>query len=144
MLRDDVIEAVVAGTFHIHPVSRVEEGIEILTGVAAGARRDARGRFEPETVFARVDERLRDMARTLKNTTRFPFLSGRARGSWRGGEENSRRAFHAYLAFRFFSSSGLPAASGHFHANRMTRAVVFLRGESQIVFVPQQSGDVPK
>ena len=65
MLRDDVIEAVVAGTFHIHPVSRVEEGIEILTGVAAG-RRDARGRFEPETVFARVDERLRDMARTLK------------------------------------------------------------------------------
>ena len=36
MLRDDVIEAVAAGKFHVHPVARIEEGIEILTGVAAG------------------------------------------------------------------------------------------------------------
>jgi predicted ATP-dependent protease len=65
MLRDDVIEAVAGGKFHIHPMARLEEGIEILTGVAAG-RRDGRGRFEPDTVFARVDERLRQMADTLK------------------------------------------------------------------------------
>jgi ATP-dependent Lon protease len=65
MLRDDLIEAVAAGRFHIHPLARLEEGIEILTGVASG-RRDDRGRFEPDTVFARVDERLRQMAETLK------------------------------------------------------------------------------
>jgi hypothetical protein len=40
MLRDDVIDAVAAGKFHVLPVARIEEGIEILTGVPAG-RRDA-------------------------------------------------------------------------------------------------------
>jgi predicted ATP-dependent protease len=65
MLRDDLLDAVTAGKFHIWPVAKVEEGIEILTGKAAG-RRNADGTFEAETVFAAVDERLRDMARTLK------------------------------------------------------------------------------
>jgi ATP-dependent Lon protease len=65
MLRDDVIDAVAAGKFHVHPVARIEEGIEILTGVPAG-RRDEHGHFEPGTVFARVDQRLREMAETLK------------------------------------------------------------------------------
>ena len=65
MLRDDVIDAVAAGKFHVHPVARIEEGIEILTGVPAG-QRDARGRFEQDTVFGRVDQRLREMADTLK------------------------------------------------------------------------------
>jgi predicted ATP-dependent protease len=65
MLRDDVVDAVAAGKFHIYPISRIEEGIEILTGVAAG-RRDTHGHFEPNTVFGRTDERLRRMAETLK------------------------------------------------------------------------------
>ena len=65
MLRDDLLDAVTAGKFHIWPVGRVEEGIEILTGKAAG-RRSTDGTFEAETVFAAVDERLREMARTLK------------------------------------------------------------------------------
>ncbi len=65
MLRDDVIEAVAAGKFHIHPVAHIEEGIEILTGVAAG-RHDANGHFEADGVFARVDQRLRQMADLLK------------------------------------------------------------------------------
>ena len=65
MLRDDVIEAVSAGKFHVYPVARIEEGIEILSGVPAG-HRDGRGRFESDTVFARVDQRLREMADTLK------------------------------------------------------------------------------
>ena len=65
MLRDDVIEAVAAGKFHVHPVAHITEGIEIMTGIAAG-RADSAGRFEPDTVFARVDDRLRHMALTLK------------------------------------------------------------------------------
>jgi len=65
MLRDDVIEAVAAGKFHILPVTTLEEGIEILTGVRAG-RRDSNGAFEPGTVYAMVDRRLHEMAATLK------------------------------------------------------------------------------
>ena len=65
MLRDDVIEAVAAGKFHILPVTTLEEGIEILTGVKAG-RRGANGMFEPDTVYAQVDRRLHEMANTLK------------------------------------------------------------------------------
>jgi len=64
MLRNDVIEAVAKGKFHIFPVTTVEEGIEILTGVKAG-KRNAHGKFEQGSVFARADERLREMAKTL-------------------------------------------------------------------------------
>ncbi|MGB8849382.1 MAG: AAA family ATPase [Candidatus Acidiferrales bacterium] len=66
MLRDDLIEAVAKGQFHIYPVATVSEGIALLTGVGAGAR-DASGKFEEGTVFARVDDRLRKMADTLRD-----------------------------------------------------------------------------
>jgi ATP-dependent Lon protease len=66
MLRDDTIEAVARGQFHILPISTVEQGIEILTGVKAGAR-DAKGAFEPDTVFALADRRLREWAQALKD-----------------------------------------------------------------------------
>ena len=64
MLRDSVIESVHKGEFHIYPVSTVEEGIEILTGIPAG-KRAADGKFSEASIFARADARLRDMARTL-------------------------------------------------------------------------------
>ena len=64
MLREDVIDAVAKGKFHIFPVTTVEEGIEILTGVKAG-KQNAQGKFEKGSVFARADERLREMAKTL-------------------------------------------------------------------------------
>jgi predicted ATP-dependent protease len=66
MLREDILDAVVAGKFHIWPVEKVEQGIEILTGRAAG-QRDGHGRFEEGTVFGLVDERLRAMAHTMKD-----------------------------------------------------------------------------
>jgi predicted ATP-dependent protease len=65
MLRDDVLEAVAAGKFHIWPVAKIEQGIEILTQTVAGGK-NGDGKFEPGTVFALIDERLRDMAKTLK------------------------------------------------------------------------------
>ena len=66
MLRDDVIDAVASGKFQILPISRIEEGIEILTGVRAG-QRDSNARYEFDTVFGRVDRRLHEMATTLKS-----------------------------------------------------------------------------
>ena len=65
MLREDILEAVAAGKFHIWPVAKVEQGIEILTGKMAGQRNGDR-KFDAGTVFALIDERLRDMAKTLK------------------------------------------------------------------------------
>jgi predicted ATP-dependent protease len=65
MLREDVIEAVREGKFHVLPVKRIEEGIEILTGMRAGGR-DTKGKFEPGTVFALADTRLSQMAKMLK------------------------------------------------------------------------------
>ncbi len=65
MLREDILEAVAAGKFHIWPVAKVEQGIELLTGKAAG-NKNSEGKFEPGTVLALIDERLHAMARTLK------------------------------------------------------------------------------
>ena len=65
MLRDDLLEAVHAGRFHIWPVGTIEQGIEILTGAAAG-QRDGDGKFEENTVYAIVDDRLRKMADAMK------------------------------------------------------------------------------
>jgi predicted ATP-dependent protease len=65
MLRDDTVEAVAAGNFHIYPLDVLEDGIQILTGVPGGQRGE-RGRFTPDSVFGRADDRLREMAHTLK------------------------------------------------------------------------------
>jgi lon-related putative ATP-dependent protease len=65
MLREDVLEAVTAGKFHIWPVGKIEEGIEVLTGMSAGVR-NGDGAFAGGTVFAKVDERLGKMARVMK------------------------------------------------------------------------------
>jgi len=65
MLREDVLEAVAGGKFHIWPVARIEQGIELLTGTVAG-QRSGEGSFPSGTVFAKVDERLRVMARMMK------------------------------------------------------------------------------
>jgi len=65
MLREDVLEAVAAGKFHVWPVAKIEQGIEILTGSTAGQKKGD-GKFEPGTVFSLMDERMSQMARTLK------------------------------------------------------------------------------
>ena len=65
MLREDVLEAVTQGKFHIWPVSRVEQGLEVLTGIAAGTKNGS-GAFEGATLFGLMNEKLGEMAKTLK------------------------------------------------------------------------------
>jgi predicted ATP-dependent protease len=65
MLREDILDAVTAGKFHIWPVAKIEQGIEILTGTVAG-QKNGDGKYDPGTVFALMDDRLRDMAHILK------------------------------------------------------------------------------
>ncbi|MEM2081699.1 MAG: ATP-binding protein [Candidatus Bathyarchaeia archaeon] len=68
MLKEEVVEAVRNGQFHIYAVKTVDEGIEILTGVKAGQRR-ADGTFEEGTVNHRVDKTLKEMAEKLREFT---------------------------------------------------------------------------
>jgi lon-related putative ATP-dependent protease len=64
MLKEEVVEAVKAGNFHIYSAKSIDEGIETLTGVKASIR-DNNGNFEENSVNARVDKRLREMTEKL-------------------------------------------------------------------------------
>jgi lon-related putative ATP-dependent protease len=57
MLRKEVIDAVKKHKFHVYQVSTVEEGIEILTGVAAG-KADKDGNYPGGTVYGGVQKKL--------------------------------------------------------------------------------------
>ena len=65
MLKNEVVEAVREGRFHIWSVETIEQGIEILTGMTAGAR-GKNGKFPKGTLYHLVDERLRTMGERLK------------------------------------------------------------------------------
>ncbi len=62
MLDARVADAVKEGKFHIHAVKTVDEALEVLTGLPAGAA-DADGCFPPNSLNARVEERLRHLNR---------------------------------------------------------------------------------
>jgi len=79
MVNYDVVEAVKEGKFHIYAVSRVEEGIELLTGVPAGER-DGNGNFPEGTVFGLVERRLSVYAKGIKD-----FAPGQGGGGHEGG-----------------------------------------------------------
>ncbi|MDI7275026.1 MAG: ATP-binding protein [Anaerolineae bacterium] len=65
MLREDVIDAVREGRFHVYPVGTIDEGIEVLTGRPAGER-GPDGRYPEGTVNAAVEERLRELAEAVR------------------------------------------------------------------------------
>jgi lon-related putative ATP-dependent protease len=61
MLRQDVIDAARAGQFHIYPVSTIDEGISLLTGIPAGETNEA-GEFPADSINGRVIARLSSFA----------------------------------------------------------------------------------
>jgi len=70
MLKEEILDAVNEGKFHIYSVSTIDQGIENLTGVKAGVKRKD-GTFEKDTVNDRVDKRLREIAEKLKEFPPF-------------------------------------------------------------------------
>ncbi len=68
MLRPDVVEAVTAGKFQIYSVSTIDEGIEVLTGVAAGELQ-ADGKYPKDTIHDRVQKKLQQFAELQKKLT---------------------------------------------------------------------------
>ncbi len=65
MLREDVVEAVCAGQFHIWPVSTIDEGLHLLMGMPAGTP-DEHGDYPEGTVHHAVIKRLHELATELK------------------------------------------------------------------------------
>jgi len=63
-LNDEVIEAVKEGKFHIYAVKTIDEGIEILTGMKAGEKRED-GTYPEGTINYLVYEKLKRYARTV-------------------------------------------------------------------------------
>ena len=66
MLRVDLIEAVAAGEFHVWTVAAIDEGIEILTGVPAGAAQ-ADGTYPAGTINRLVCDRLAELSASLRD-----------------------------------------------------------------------------
>ena len=69
MLKEEVVEAVREGKFHIWAISHVNEGLEILSGLPAGER-DADGKFPEGSFNARVEARLREFSRLVQQAMR--------------------------------------------------------------------------
>jgi len=65
MLRNEVVEAVKEGKFRVYPVKTVDQGIEILTGMTAGERKED-GTFEAGSLNDLVDKQLKQYAENLK------------------------------------------------------------------------------
>ena len=83
MLRQDVAEAATAGRFRVIPIDSVDQGMEVLTGVPAGAP-DAPGQYPESTLNRRIAVRLAALARRASTPPQPRSRSKRRRGSGDG------------------------------------------------------------
>ena len=60
-LSNEIVEAVKKGEFHIYPISTIDEGIEILTGVEAG-QMDGKGNYPEGSINYLVSQKLEKYA----------------------------------------------------------------------------------
>jgi len=66
MLSKKVVDAARAGQFHIYAVPTIDQGIEILTGVAAGER-GADGRYPEGSINGKVEKRIEGFAQARRD-----------------------------------------------------------------------------
>ncbi|MBM2825686.1 MAG: peptidase lon-like protein [Dehalococcoidales bacterium] len=66
MLCQEAVDAVSEGKFHIYAVGTIDEGIEVLSGVAAGEKKKD-GTYPEGTINYLVDKRLKEMATKLRH-----------------------------------------------------------------------------
>jgi len=69
MLKEEVINAVKEGKFHIYAVETIEEGIEILTGVKAGQKNE-KGNYPKGSIHCLVDNKLHEYSKSLKEKSK--------------------------------------------------------------------------
>lgn len=64
-LSSEIVEAVQNGLFHIYPVSTIDEGIEILTGISAGVYDEEKG-YQKNSIYYLVQQKLNSYAEKSK------------------------------------------------------------------------------
>lgn len=67
MLKDEVIEAVKERKFNIYSAQNIEEALELLLGVKV-SRRNLNGKFEKDTLFYIVEQKLTEMLKKSKQS----------------------------------------------------------------------------
>jgi lon-related putative ATP-dependent protease len=67
MLKEEILEAVRNGKFHIYAVRNIEEGIELLSGIPAGDVKED-GSYPEGSVFELVDRKLREYNQGLSKS----------------------------------------------------------------------------
>ena len=75
MLRQDVVAAVANNQFHIYQVETIDQGLELLTGIAAGEMDEA-GNYPPESVNGRIVTRLTTLAEMAQAFAAPPSANG--------------------------------------------------------------------
>jgi lon-related putative ATP-dependent protease len=80
MLREEVNEAIKQGKFHVYAVGSVDEGIEILTGIEVGQKKED-GTYPEGSINYRVDEKLKEMAAKLRQFAAPPADEKKNEGS---------------------------------------------------------------
>lgn len=68
VLKDEVVEAVKNGKFHIYPIKSIDEGIELLMDMPAG-KRDSTGKFPANSIHGKVYRKLREYYRKSVSDT---------------------------------------------------------------------------
>ncbi|MFH1698990.1 MAG: ATP-binding protein [Candidatus Zixiibacteriota bacterium] len=66
MLKDEIIEAVEEGKFHIYAIENIDEGVELLTGIPAGEINDD-GEYPEGTINFLADQKLGELADTWRD-----------------------------------------------------------------------------
>jgi predicted ATP-dependent protease len=75
MLRHDVVAAAREGQFAIYPINTVDQGVELLTDIAAGEP-DREGKYPPDTLNARISTRLDAFATKAVELARAASATG--------------------------------------------------------------------
>jgi lon-related putative ATP-dependent protease len=65
MLKNEVVDAIKDGKFHIYPIKTIDEGIEVLTGVKAGEFKED-GTYPEDTINYKVQKKLEKLASIAK------------------------------------------------------------------------------
>ena len=81
MLKEEVVEEVKAGHFHIYTANTIDEGLEVLTGQKAG-QYSGDGGFEPDSINDKVQKRLVALAEMLRD-----FTKGEEKTDGAGGQQ---------------------------------------------------------
>jgi len=80
MLRQDVVEAVERGEFHVYTVQTVDQGVELLTGIPAGEQ-DEEGNFPEGSINQLVEARLIELAEKQRAFSEGPEKTEKESGA---------------------------------------------------------------